>query len=523
MKKAGAYIRISTKDQSNFSIDGQDKNIDRFAETNNIEIIAKFVDDGKSAKNFDRPEWKKLEAFIKLHYQCMDYLIVAKYDRFSRNAAEGLHKIEMLEKKYGIIILSVFEQMYIDYDSPFFFKQRADMLVNAEFEWHVIRDRTRFGMHHALSEGRYINRAPFGYKNIKQDKKPLIVIDEEKAPIVKEIFEKFMAGVPIFEIFRQAKKKGFKLTGRNAITNVIKNPVYAGMVNVPAYRKEPSKIVKGIHEAVVSSFVWWKCQDLLGKKKGYTILNEAVPFRGLLKCAHGLPLTAGLSSGCRQKYWYYKSNHCKLNVSASKMHLQFDEMLQCMSLADDHIAFLISEAKALMKQSTLDNSRTIAASKAEMTNLREKLTVLEEKFITEQIGADIFHKWEITYKSKLDALKSQVKVLENGSKRYWQLFEEQLPKLSSLYSLYNSMDLVDKRIFIKEMFDNNLYYADGVYRTTYLLDLLKHNTMILKEKRLLFIDEVTDKSKRLDGSSPYITSIEQNTIFFELISKVKTA
>ena len=49
MKKAIGYIRISTKDQSNFSLEGQEKYIREYAERLQITISAIFKDDGKSA------------------------------------------------------------------------------------------------------------------------------------------------------------------------------------------------------------------------------------------------------------------------------------------------------------------------------------------------------------------------------------------------------------------------------------------------------------------------------------------
>src|ERR1700748_1456264 len=197
MKKAIGYIRISDKDQSNFSISGQEKYIREYCERNNLYLHSIFTDE-KSAKDFDRRAWQNLEDYMRSSYRDVDYLIVIKYDRFSRNAAAGLNKIEMIEKKYGIIVVSVFEQMSIDYDSPFYFKQRADMLVNAEFELRVIRDRTLFGMHEALSSGRYISKAPTGYLNTRDEyNKPYIVIDKDKGPVIPRIFEMYMRGTPI--------------------------------------------------------------------------------------------------------------------------------------------------------------------------------------------------------------------------------------------------------------------------------------------------------------------------------------
>jgi site-specific DNA recombinase len=90
MKKAYQYIRISEEDQSNFSLSGQEKMNKDFAEKHNIEVVQAFIDDGYSAKNFDRPNWRALEKSLAQNKNKIDYLIVTKYDRLIRNAAEGL-------------------------------------------------------------------------------------------------------------------------------------------------------------------------------------------------------------------------------------------------------------------------------------------------------------------------------------------------------------------------------------------------------------------------------------------------
>jgi DNA invertase Pin-like site-specific DNA recombinase len=67
---AVAYIRISQLDQSNFSIDGQQSILKKFAKDQGLNIVDTFIDNGKSARNFNRPEWKKLIASLKGHKKC---------------------------------------------------------------------------------------------------------------------------------------------------------------------------------------------------------------------------------------------------------------------------------------------------------------------------------------------------------------------------------------------------------------------------------------------------------------------
>ena len=160
MKTAYQYIRISDEDQSNFSLSGQEKmNLD-YGAKHGISVVKTFIDDGYSAKDFNRPQWKALEKELSKNKTKIDYLIVTKYDRLIRNVTEGLAFIEKLEQKWDIKLLSVMENFFIDPHSPYFFKTRADLLVNAEFERRVISDRTKFGVWSAKSQGRFIGQAP---------------------------------------------------------------------------------------------------------------------------------------------------------------------------------------------------------------------------------------------------------------------------------------------------------------------------------------------------------------------------
>lgn len=72
----------------------------KYADQNQVVILEEFVDDGYSAKNFDRPSWNELYTLLSKHKKKIDFLLVAKYDRLIRNAAEGLSMLEKIEEKY---------------------------------------------------------------------------------------------------------------------------------------------------------------------------------------------------------------------------------------------------------------------------------------------------------------------------------------------------------------------------------------------------------------------------------------
>ncbi len=52
--------------------------------------------------------------------------------------------------------------------------------------------------------------------------------------------------------------------------------------------------------------------------------------------------------------------------------------------------------------------------------------------------------------------------------------------------VYTEADLPGKRELVKLVFDSNLYYFEGIYRTPMMLQMLDHNSLIIKEKWLFF-------------------------------------
>jgi len=92
------YVRISSKDQSKWSLASQEKHIREYCAPNNVNVVEMFIDYGKKSYTFDRPDYIALEKFIKKHKNHVQYLVVLDHDRFSRNLPEALMKIEQLEK-----------------------------------------------------------------------------------------------------------------------------------------------------------------------------------------------------------------------------------------------------------------------------------------------------------------------------------------------------------------------------------------------------------------------------------------
>jgi hypothetical protein len=68
-----------------------------------------------------------------------------------------------------------------------------------------------------------------------------------------------------------------------------------------------------------------------------------------------------------------------------------------------------------------------------------------------------------------------------------QFYKKKLDLLVDLKSYIIELLLLPKREFVKLVFDSNLYYQDGIYRTPTMIDLLSRNHLLMKEKVCFYI------------------------------------
>jgi DNA invertase Pin-like site-specific DNA recombinase len=91
IKTAVIYARYSSDNQSEQSIDGQLRVCNEYAKNNDIIILDTYIDRAMTGTNDNRPDFQRM---IKdSSRKEWDYVLVYKFDRFSRNKLEtAIHK-----------------------------------------------------------------------------------------------------------------------------------------------------------------------------------------------------------------------------------------------------------------------------------------------------------------------------------------------------------------------------------------------------------------------------------------------
>lgn len=169
------------------SLEGQYKEIERYCEYMNIEIVSVYSDEGKSGKTIEgRVEFQRMMKDI-VEKEEVDYVIVWKLSRFGRNAKDTLDSLELLQK-HGVDLCTVVER--IDSGDKMGKFMLTMLSALAEMERENIIEQTNNGKKYNALDGNWNGgAAPYGYKLV--DKK-LVVVPEE-AEVVKKIFDWYVS------------------------------------------------------------------------------------------------------------------------------------------------------------------------------------------------------------------------------------------------------------------------------------------------------------------------------------------
>jgi len=490
------YTRLSTLDQSNYSLIYQEKGISDYCTHNDLMLEQVFTDNGYCSDTFDRPDYKKLEQFIKQHKGRARYLIVKSHDRFSRNLPEALLKIDELQRKYNIKVLATNESVDLDLDDPGVYLQRVISYTIAENELKMIRVRTKAGVRTSQLAGRYVCRAPFGYVNAKDGKTGIMAIDSKKAEIVRFIFKQYIEGSSFAEIRKAARKMGFDNFAQNAIQRILVNQLYAGLVKVSANKDTAEHMIKGLHQPIISEFDYWKAQNMLGltaPKKSQP--RPDFPLRGLLNCKCGKTMTACYSKGKRQHYMYYRCiEHGNKGFNGSNVHEQFERILSEISFTKKQINYITEQIKAQLNTETKDASKLSQSRKQQLKAVHKKIENVEQSYFEREIDLATYNKWIKRYSAEIGLLTSEIDELyKRTSYQALEDLQTYAPMLKNLKEIYLNASLTDKHKLIYGVFEHKLTYSESGFRTPFVGGLFEGNLLKAKEKGLIEINEISQK------------------------------
>lgn len=221
------YARFSPgPNQTDQSIEGQVRDCTEYAEKNGIHIIEIYADRHLTGTESEhRTEFQRM--LRDAERKQFSVVVTWKIDRFGRNREEiAINKVHL--KKYGVRVCYAKEHIP---EGPEGIILESMLEGMAEYYSAELAQKIRRGQRESVLKGRIITpQVLFGYK---KDSEMHYVIDESKAPIVREIFQLYSNGYMLKEICDILESKGIRNPRGhkfkyNMIHNMLRNRQYIG-------------------------------------------------------------------------------------------------------------------------------------------------------------------------------------------------------------------------------------------------------------------------------------------------------
>lgn len=193
MAKVVTYTRVSSDEQAekDISIPAQRKALHRYIEQMGHSLLQDFVDEGESAyaPADKRPGFCQMISYCRHHK--VDWILVHKLDRFSRNREESI-LFKSLLRKHDVMVKSITENY--DPETPQGFLYEGMIEVINQFYSMNLATETLKGMKENAERG-YHNggRTPYGYRLERIEERGhehvrLVPGPDEEVETVREIF-----------------------------------------------------------------------------------------------------------------------------------------------------------------------------------------------------------------------------------------------------------------------------------------------------------------------------------------------
>lgn len=402
------YARYSSDKQNEQSIDGQIRFCTEYADRMGYKIVDTYIDKAISGTSDNRPQFRKM--IDDSYNKRFQYIIVWKLDRFARNRYDSaIYKSKL--KLNGVKVLSATEGVGEGDESLLL---EAILEAMAENYSKQLAQNVKRGMKEtALKCQTTGGKPPLGYKIDINGK---YIIDEEKAAVVKYIFEQYADGRPKTEICAELNKRGLKTSSGNiftvaGLTSILNNKKYIGV-----YCCNDIEIDGGC-PVLVEKEIFKKCQVRKSQNKRQAGHNKAKTeylLNSKLFCGHcGTPMVGdSATSKTGAKHYYYscaarknrhKHQYSGINCQKKREKKDFIEWY----IVEQTIQYILQPKRMEMIAENVVKAYEKEFSQTGIKELEKHLTKLNKEF--DDLTESMIH---TKSQRMIDAINKKAEILD---------------------------------------------------------------------------------------------------------------
>ena len=460
MKRAFGYIRVSTVGQAEegFSLDHQKEAIKDYCKTRSLQLIHVFVDEGRSGRTVNRPEFQEMLKQIK--ERGIDSVVIYKIDRFARNVTD-FSRIWNEFKAKNINLISILEGDLSNGSSlvPNIFASVA------QWESEVNGQRTKDALMEKFRSGWQPTRPPCGYKSMGgEGERKYCEIDSYAGPIIKQMFELYSTGQYSMMTLQDWLKdkniisKNGTIISFSRINTILNDPFYYGLIRWHGESK------MGKHTPLINKQLFDTVQYILGKHRHFLVRERKYDFllRGFVYCTCGMRLVGDYSliRSSQKKLGYYHcqkrySRDCKQKYIQSKeLEKQVEENVRKMEFSDEFIALVKQKAEEYLSDGKQNDQSAKQALINQRIGLENRRNKLEDLLIDESMDKETYKRKHDEISHQIDNIQTQLDEAEQENKLDMPLVDEVLNLTRNIYSTYRKAPEPLKRHYMRFFYDS---------------------------------------------------------------------
>lgn len=424
MKKFVALARVSSREQERegFSLAVQEAALRHYVEKVGGEIVRLFRIAETASKTDERKAFRELVAYAKKHAFELDGLLFYKVDRAARNLFDYV-ELERLESEYGVPFISVSQPTD---DNPAGRMMRRTLANMASFYTEQQSVDVREGLARRVQEGWFISKAPYGYRNLRQEGRSIVEICPDAGPKVRRVFHLFAyENLTLDSLIERLEREGITYRptcakfARSSLHSMLHDRSYIGEVQYHG------QWYPGKHEPLVDHVTWSRVQELIG---GHFYRSHELTYGGeLIKCGYcGYPITGERkfkqSSTGERAYTYYRCakynrpGHPRTRVREEALDQQVLALFDKIRIQDDSVRDWF---RAVLASQTRDQQHETRSQREELQRqvtmtLGQQARVVNLR-VDGEIDAETFATKQVELRDRLAALKLQMDAVDRSN------------------------------------------------------------------------------------------------------------
>lgn len=456
--KTVLYSRVSSREQeeTGYSLPAQEKLLKEYAERKSFGIAKKFSISESAGGKSQREIFNAMMEYLKKNN--VKIIVCEKTDRITRNLKDAvlindwlnedeerqvhlvkdsliLHKNSRSQEKLNWNIRIVFAQNYID----------------------NLSEEVKKGQKEKIAQGWLPTKPPLGYKTVGEKGHKIHLIDEQKAPFVKKMFELYAtSNYSLKRLVQIMYEEGLRTRGGNRLckgrlAELLTDPFYCGGI------RWNNEIYRGKHEPLISKELFDEVQNVLHQRTTPKYRKHFTLFKGLIRCNE----CGGLITWDTKKgHWYgfcsrYRSCSQNKYTRQEKIEEQLLPYFEQITIKNERLADWVKKALKESHQDEIEyHNKSLDELNRYYEQIQNRLNMLYDDKLDGRIDPNFYEQKFKQYTQKKETITASIEKQSNAQTKYFELGVNIFELSQKAKEIYQKAQIEQKRMLLGLVFSN---------------------------------------------------------------------